>query len=250
MDAVAQRGRDRRPGRERLRPQEHGLPAGQLAQRAERRAGDRERARVELDHDEPALARRCEQRRVDSRRDETEVAGEALRRRRRGLLGGRQERVDPREQLLAQRSPRREAEPLGREERRDARAPASRAGRGTRCSGRPGSKPCTTSKRPCSSASWRLARTPTGTPRLDRRETGTAAPIAIRSARSPRASARCPATRSAFRLEGASTVTVWPSARSCLGDPGDVLVHVVRLRPRKRGHEADPHAGLTRIESS
>ena len=95
--------------------------------------------------------------------------------------------------------------------------------------GSPGSKPWTTSKPPCWSARCRFARTPTGTPRLDRRDTGTAAPIAITSASSPRASARRPAIRSAVRAEGASTVTEWPSALSSFGDPGDVLVDVVRL---------------------
>ena len=57
---------------------------------------------------------------VDARREDPIVAGEALRRRRGGRLGGGDQRVDPGEQLLAQGPPRRIAEPVGREEARDA----------------------------------------------------------------------------------------------------------------------------------
>ena len=66
-------------------------------------------------------------------------------------------------------------EALGREERRDGRLSASRSARYERL-GRPGSKPCTTSKRPSRSARERFVRTPTGTPTRLRREIGTAGP--------------------------------------------------------------------------
>ena len=85
--------------------------------------------------------------------------------------------------------------------------------------GSAGSNPWTTSYSPWLSASARFARTPTGTPRLDRRETGTLGPTAMTSAGWPRFSARRPARRSAARLEGARTVTVWPSERRAAAIP-------------------------------
>ena len=116
---VAQHERDSRSGRQRLRPDEHGVPAGQVAQRAERSARDGQRAGMELDRDELSLLAGLEQLGVDSGRDDAVVAGKALGCRRRRRLGGREEGVDTSEQLLSQRSPRRIAEPLGREERGD-----------------------------------------------------------------------------------------------------------------------------------
>src|SRR5215213_4408285 len=52
-----------------------------------------------------------------------------------------------------------------------------------------------------------------------RRETGNAGPRAITSATPPSRSARRPATRSAARVEGASTVTSWSSALSSRATP-------------------------------
>ena len=120
VDPVSQHERDSGTRRQRLRPDEHGVPPGQVAQRAERGACDRQRAGMELDRDELALLARLEQLGVDSGRDDAVVAGKALGCRRGRRLGGREEGVDASEQLLSQRSPRRIAEPLGREERGDA----------------------------------------------------------------------------------------------------------------------------------
>src|SRR5581483_6051735 len=63
------------------------------------------------------------------------------------------------------------------------------------------------------------ARTPTGTPICERREIGTAGPTAITSAGRPSSSACRPARRSAARVEGARTVTVWPRSRSAPAIP-------------------------------
>ena len=108
------------PGRERLRPNEHRVPAGQVAQRAERSTCDRQGARMELDRDQLSLLAGLEQLGVDSGRHDAVVAGKALRCRGGRRLGGREQGVDASEQLLSQRAPRRIAEPLGREERGDA----------------------------------------------------------------------------------------------------------------------------------
>ena len=62
---------------------------------------------------------RREELEVDPGREDAVVAGEALGGRRGDLGGGGEQRVDPSEQLLAQRAARRIAEPLRREERRD-----------------------------------------------------------------------------------------------------------------------------------
>ena len=56
---VAQGQRDGGPRRERLRPDEHGVPAGEVAQRAERGTRDRERAGMELDRDQLSLRRQA-----------------------------------------------------------------------------------------------------------------------------------------------------------------------------------------------
>src|SRR5260221_11285068 len=54
---------------------------------------------------------------------------------------------------------------------------------------------------------------------LLRRETGTEGPIAITSASASLSNACRPASRSAVRLDGASTVTVCPSTRSSFATP-------------------------------
>src|SRR6266542_1579328 len=83
------------------------------------------------------------------------------------------------------------------------------------------SKPCTTSKRPDSSASSRFVRAPTGTTTRLRREIGTAGPSAIScpSPAEPARSAARPAARSAARFEEARIVTACPSARSSWATP-------------------------------
>ena len=67
---------------------------------------------MQLDRDELSLLTRLEQLGVDSWRDDAVVAGKALRCGRGRRLGGREQGVDPSEQLLSQRASRRIAEPL------------------------------------------------------------------------------------------------------------------------------------------
>ena len=140
------------------------------------------------------------------------------------------------------RSARQGGKPSRSDERKVA-TPSARESRRARYEmlGRPGSKPCTTSKRPCSSASWTLIsanahRNAEARPARDR--DGSADRDPDPPARRARA-ARWPATRSAFRLEQDGDRVA--ERAELLGDPGDVLVRVVRLRPRERGHEANLH---------
>ena len=209
---------------------EHRLPAGQVAQRAERSAGDGQRAGVELDHDQlPLLAGREEARCRRPARHDAIVAGEALGGRRGGRLGGGEQRVDAGEQLLAQRAPRRIAEPLGREEASRRRAPPSRAARGTRCSAAPARSRGRRRSGPAGArGGGSRGRRPgrrgwTGATRARLRRSRS------RRRRSPRASARRPADqvgRRAGRSEHGDRV---PERAQLLRDPGDVLVDVVRL---------------------
>jgi hypothetical protein len=110
---VAQHERDSGSGRQRLRPDEHCVPARQVPQRAERRTGDGQRAGVQLDRDQLSLLAGPEQLGVDAGRHDAVVAGEALGSRRGRSLGSREQGVDASEQLLSQRTPRWIAEPLG-----------------------------------------------------------------------------------------------------------------------------------------
>ena len=220
--------RDRRPRRERSRPHAGRSPSRMLAQPAQRPATAIAFARtstaISFRLCLRRVARRCRhrvsrirsppgKRSADAAATASEVASSASIRassrsrwaRRAGSRAGRQRGTSP---------------PSGSR---------SRAARATTGSGLPGSIPCTTSKAPLRSASARLARTPTGTPRLLRRDTGTARPSATTSVSSPRASARRPAWSSAAWLDGASTVTSWPRRRSAADDAGDVIVRLVRL---------------------
>ena len=93
--------------------------------------------------------------------------------------------------------------------------------------GSPGSKPWTTSKRPCWSARRRFARTPTGTPRLERRGHGHGRPDRDRVgavAACERATSGREVGRPARRSEHGDRV---PQRAQLLRDAGDMLVDVV-----------------------
>ena len=227
---------------ERPRAQEHELPVGLRGELARERAQERPlrsaatRATTIL-----RFARGREPLEVDAERDELVPAREAQRRPPRAVsVARREQRVEPAEQPLALRSA-----PAGRRAARREKnvatvsASASRSARYERL-GRPGSKPCTTSKRPAASATARFARTPTGTPMRLRREIGTAGPSATNSAVEPgreRAAAGGEVAGAVRRREHGRPV----AARAELPrEPGDVLVHVVRLRPGEGGDEGDP----------
>ena len=99
--AVAERARDRRAVRERLRMQEVQLPAGEVVQRADQRPRDRSPGHLELERDHAALPARAEEIDVDADRDEAVVALEPLGGSEHRVLGGREERVDPDAKTIA-----------------------------------------------------------------------------------------------------------------------------------------------------
>ena len=119
VDAGGEVARDRRPGDQRPRAEQHELPARQLAQRVHDGARDDALVRAQLEHDRLALLRRREELRVDAGREQPVVAGEALLGGVAHLVGERDQRVDAAEQLLARRARGRIAEPVRRDERRD-----------------------------------------------------------------------------------------------------------------------------------
>ena len=218
MDTPRHVARNRRARGQRLRAQQHEPPSRGARGAPQDAAGRRALCRTELDHDQAPLLRRPEELEVDARRDEPVVAREPLRGGGPRRLREREQRVDPAEQPFALCARGRVPSRSGEAKVATASALASRSARYER-DGSAGSKPWTTSNSPCATASARFARTPTGTPSRDRRDTGTAAPTAITSRRSPRASARRPASRSPARVDGARTVTSWPRARSPRASP-------------------------------
>ena len=219
VDAVAQEARNRRPPDSGFVRSSTSSQSGSSCERAERR---RARARA------PSGATRARSgsasgrgRRARCRRPRRGPGSRrgSARRPPRRSLGRRDQRVDPAEQPLALGAARRIAEPVRREEGRDASA-LGVAQREVRERGSPGSKPWTTSKRPCASASARFAR------RRRARRSGCGArsappgPSATSSGLERRRAARArPAARSAARFDGASTVTECPSTRSSCATP-------------------------------
>ena len=147
------------------------------------------------------------------------VAGEAGRGGLGGRLARRRQRVHPAEQPLALLLARRVAEPLGRVERGDRKPRACREARGRRGSGHPARGRGRRRSGRAVRASARLARTPIGTPRRLRRETGIDGPSAtVPSSGVPsrlsRLRARRPAASSVARADGARTTTSCPLRRS------------------------------------
>ena len=118
-DAVDHRARDERAAEHRPRANEHDFPTGEVAQRAKHGARDGASRRPPLDRDHVALRPGGEALDVHALGDDAVVAGKALPGGRRGALGRREQRVDAVEQPLALRLAGRIGEALRREERRD-----------------------------------------------------------------------------------------------------------------------------------
>jgi hypothetical protein len=238
MCPVAELRGDRRPPGERLRAQVDQLPVRQLAERALNRPGERSLRRTPLEHDEAPLLRRLEQVGVDALLDDAVLAGEALRRgmgrfRRRCDQG-----VDPGEQLLASGLRGRVAEPLGREEAghgQRVRVPEGevRQARQARleavddvelapleCRGQVRAHP----DREADAAPTRDGH---GGTERDQRRPG------------PVSKGAPPGGQVGGAVRGGEHAHRMVALAERIGDPGDVLVHVVRLRPREGGHQAD-----------
>ena len=235
---AAELRRNRRPSGQLLRPQVDELPVGQLAEGALDGASERALDGAPLEHDELPLLPGLEELGVDAFRDDPVVAREALRRRVGRLRRRGDEGVDPCEQLLALRLRGRVPEPLRREEARNAQCAciperevreARQAGleavddvelsAGERCG-----QVRADSDRQADSASPRDRH---GRAQRDQRRL---------EAVTQGAPARREVGRAVRRREDADRVAARPER---VGDPRDVFVHVVRLRPRERRHQAD-----------
>jgi len=236
--ATSEPGRDRRSSGQALRPQEDELPVGKLAERAH--DGPRERALggPPLEHDELSLLRGTKQIGVDALGDDPVLARKALRRGVGRFGGRRHERIDAREELLALRLAGRIAEALRGEEARHAQ----RAGvpqREVRQARQARLEPVHDVERAAGERRRQV--------RADADRKSDAAPAGDRD-RGPerdqrRLSAvaqRAPAGREVRgpvrRSKHADRVATLPQG---VGDARDVLVHVVRLRPRKRRDQAN-----------
>ncbi len=233
--------RDVRLAGERALPDEHDLPAVapvEAANRLPRRfalAGD------ELDDDLPPLPGRAEERPVDPRRDHRVVAGEALGRRLRRLLGCGEQRVDPAEQPRALRLARREEEAVRREERRDGER-VRVAQREVREARQPRLEAvddveravgeCEREVRADADGRGHRAAAGDGQCGADRDHVAELAPL-------QRAPARAEVGGAVGRRQHGDGVAESPQLA---GDAGDVVVHVVRLRPGERRDEADSEA--------
>ena len=118
----AHRARDVRAARERPRPQNDELPAGQARQGAKDRPEPLQLVGPPLEDEAPPRPRGLKALEIDAERQRPVVAGEAPGRGLRGARARGGQRVDAAEELLALLLPRRVAEALGGVERRDCEA--------------------------------------------------------------------------------------------------------------------------------
>ena len=238
MDTAAQCERHAGPGGERLRAQEDELPAGQLTQAAQSRARERQLAGVQLDGDEPSLRPGPEELDVHAGREHAVVAGEANRRGFGRLRREGDERVDATEQLLAQRPAGRVAEALGRDEGGDGQ----RLGV-TECevgdARQPGLEAVDDVEASLLEGEGEVRAHPDGDAHAalpgDRHRGADREHVGVEPARE-----RPPAGEKVGRAAGGGEHGDGvPEPPQLGGDTGDVLVHLVRLRPGERRDQAD-----------
>ena len=199
---------------------------------------------MQLDDDQVALRRGAEELEVDAGRDDAIVAGEAQRGGGGRLCRRGEESVDPAEQLVPQRAARRVAEAVRAHERGHGERlrVAQREVGDARQAGLEAvddvvaallEREAEVRAHADGHAQARASRH--GHRRTDRDHLGV-------GAAAERAAAREQVGPAARGRQHGHRVT---EAAERLRDASDVLVHVVRLRPRERGHEADAkgHAG-------
>ena len=240
-DAARQVARDRRPRDERRRPQQHRLPARQLAQRTEDLPRHRPLVRPQLDDDALPLRRGRMEVERDAGRDEVVVAGEALVCRLAHRLGEREQCVDACQQLLALRAGGRVAEPVGRAEGGDR----ERVGLPQRQVGERGQagleavdevEPAAREREPevrAHADGNAHLRAPRDRHRRADRHHVLRRRVPVHDA--PAGEERGCARRG---REDRDLVAERPET---VGNARDVLVHVMRLRPRERRDETDAH---------
>ena len=222
-------------------------PGSVLEERGAARASSRGRRPRARARSSVALRRRAEARRGRRRAGTSVVALEALGRRLRGLVRGREERVDARSQPVAAGAPRGVAEAVDGEERRrgqrvrrrqrevrEAREARLEAVHDVEAAAR---------EREAEVRAHRDRDAHVRPPReRDRRADGDDVRVGGRAgARGDRRA------RSRARDDGASTVTSCPRSPQRGGGSVDVRVHLVRLRPRERRDEADAEAHAAQV---
>ena len=240
MDAVAQAVWDRRTRRERRGAQQDRLPAVEFAERAERGPDDGQAPGRGLDHDQVVLRRGGrEPLEVDPGRDDGVRAGEPRGSAVGDVLAGRHEPVDPREQTVALVLAGREAEPLRVDEGGDGRRPGLEEGHvGQPRHGRV--EPVDDVEVPVPQRGRDVRADAHGDPDGGARRDGNG-------------TRDCDDSFQLAGLEGATAREEFGRAgrgsehhdgmappAQCVRDAGDVLVRVVRHRPRVRRHQADP----------
>ena len=238
--------RHRRATGQLLRPQVDELPVRQLTERALDGTRERTLDRTPFEDDELPFLRRPEELSVDPFRDDPVLAGEALRRgvgrfRRRGDEG-----VGPREQLLALRLRGRVAEPLRREEAGHAERPRVPKGE-VREAGQARLEAVHDVELPATEGHAQVRadadRQPDPAPARDRNRRPERDQRRLEAV-AQRASSGGEVGRPVRGREDADRVAALTER---VGDSRDVLVHVVRLRPQKGGHQADSQGHVHRV---
>ena len=233
------RGIAGRPISERVRSRTTSQP-GQLAQHADDAAGHDPLVRTQLDDDRLVLPSRREQRRVDARGEDAVVAGEPLLRRRANVVRQGDQRVEAREQLLALRARRRVAEAiLGREGGDGERVRVAQREVGERR--QPGIEAVDDVVAPLGEGLAQVRLHADGHAELRPARHGHRRPerdhlgrLAVLQRPPPGEQVGGPGRGRQHRHGMADG----PEGR---GHPGHMVVHVVRLRPRERRHQADAH---------
>ena len=234
--SAAERAGQRRARRERARPEDRELPVGLRGELARERSQQRPLRLPPLEHEELPLLARLE--RLDAERHELVAAGKALGRGLGRLLARREQRVEPAEETLAARARGRVREPLGREERRDrqcarvaerevgeARQPGLEAVDDVVAAGREGDREIRAhADRDAHPAAPRDRH---GRPERD--EVGV----------EPGREGSAPSGEVARSIRGRENGDAMTARAQLPCEPGDVLVHVVRLRPGEGGDEGD-----------
>ena len=238
MNAVAQRERDRRTGGQAPRAQDGCLPPLDRPERSEHGAHDREAACRALDDDPPLLGERCEEVEVDACGNCRELAGESLLGSHRRLFARGEQRVDPGQKPVALVAPRRVAEALGIDERRDRRRLGLEEG-DVGEAGDSGVEAVHHVEVAAAERSRDVGADPDGDPDCRAGRDGHRAGECDDAVETT--FLQCPPTceqllRPQRRGEDDDVVS---SVAERVGQPVDVLVRVVRHGPRVRGHEAD-----------
>ena len=196
--------------------------------------------RAELDDDRAVLlGGRCEERRVDARRHRAVVAGKALARRGAHAVGERDQRVDPAEQLLACRSRRRVAEAVRGDEGRDReRIGVAQGEVGQRGESR---LEAVDDVEPEGQGLAEVRLYSDRYAELGATRHGDRGSHCDHLGTLPRRECAPARQQVARACRGGDDGDLVAERTKLAGDPANVVVDVVRLRPRERGHQANSH---------